>query len=135
MCLQTNLGMRDLHIVNKQVNKEYQLHFPKSSLQLCGFHVLDYRNMASSIEEDNTRRQEEIEELFNYDAGLNDPFSSNYQPAPLPERRDKPVQASIHLSNDLGIDDEIELIRKQRAPRVKLDEKLYEIALLLANIH
>ncbi|POS85676.1 hypothetical protein EPUL_001959 [Erysiphe pulchra] len=80
--------------------------------------------MACSVDEDNTRRREEIEELFNYDAGVNDPFDDNYQPAPLPEKRDKPVQASIHLSNDLGIDDEIELTRKQRAPRVKLDEKL-----------
>ncbi|RKF58494.1 Chromosome segregation in meiosis protein 3 [Erysiphe neolycopersici] len=80
--------------------------------------------MTSSIEEDNTRRREELEELFNYDAGVNDPFSDNYQAAPLPERIDKPVQASIHLSNDLGIDDEIELTRKHRVPRVKLDEKL-----------
>lgn len=80
--------------------------------------------MDSSAEEDDTRRRDEIDELFNYDAGVNDPFSDNYQPAPLPERREKTVQTSIHPSNDLGIDDEITLTRKRRVPRVKLDENL-----------
>lgn len=72
-----------------------------------------------------TTNKDELDELFNYDAGLNDPFSNNYQPVSTQqEREDSRNTSSIHRNEDLGIDDEIDLIRKQRAPRVKLDEEL-----------
>lgn len=64
---------------------------------------------------------DEFGDLFDYDIdGENDPFSENYIP---PAAKEKAKQAE-QTKNDaeLGIDQEVEVTRKPRAPRVKLDE-------------
>lgn len=68
---------------------------------------------------------DEFDDLFDYDiGGENDPFSDNYK---LPGGKDitndngGPGSAGANL----GIDEEIEVTRKPRAPRVKLDEHRY----------
>ena len=65
---------------------------------------------------------DEFGDLFDYDIdGENDPFNDNYK---VPGSTDVPKLAS-NLRNDgggLGIDEEIEVTRKPRVPRVKLDE-------------
>lgn len=65
---------------------------------------------------------DEFDDLFDYEIdGENDPFSENYK---VPGSNDVPIvnKGSRNESGNLGIDAEIEVTRKPRAPRVKLDE-------------
>ncbi|TVY59470.1 Chromosome segregation in meiosis protein 3 [Lachnellula cervina] len=68
---------------------------------------------------------DEFDDLFDYDGDINDPFSENYV---VPQRKDDLNNASKDSGSKgksaagLGIDEEIEVTRKPRAPRVKLDE-------------
>lgn len=67
---------------------------------------------------------DEFDDLFDYDiGGENDPFSENYK---VPGTQNAPkTNANSNSRNEsggLGIDEEIEVTRKPRAPRVKLDE-------------
>ncbi len=69
---------------------------------------------------------DEFDDIFGYEDGVNDPFSDNYQ---APASRDK-VKESTDLRKGaagLGIDEEVEVTRKPRAPRVKLDENRYGV--------
>ena len=70
------------------------------------------------------------DDIFDYDVGgENDPFSDNYK-----------SQTAVNTTNDslkdsggLGIDEEVEVVRKPRAPRVKLDEHRYGFSKLHAE--
>ncbi|TVY21528.1 Chromosome segregation in meiosis protein 3 [Lachnellula arida] len=68
---------------------------------------------------------DEFDDLFDYDGDINDPFSENYV---VPQKKDDSNNASKDSGSKgksaaaLGIDEEIEVTRKPRAPRVKLDE-------------
>jgi replication fork protection complex subunit Csm3/Swi3 len=65
---------------------------------------------------------DEFGDLFDYDIDdENDPFSENYKP---PAAKEREKEAAEKAKNDvaLGIDNEVEVTRKARAPRVKLDE-------------
>jgi hypothetical protein len=71
---------------------------------------------------------DEFDDLFDYDVGgVNDPFSEQYNP---PASKEKPEgNASKGNSGaNLGIDEEVEVTRKPRAPRVKLDEHRYIVS-------
>ncbi|KAH7312082.1 replication fork protection component Swi3-domain-containing protein [Rhexocercosporidium sp. MPI-PUGE-AT-0058] len=66
---------------------------------------------------------DEFDDLFNYDADVNDPFSENYVvPGAKERQREKDAAAKAKGGAGLGIDEEVEVTRKPRAPRVKLDE-------------
>src|SRR6187402_1543286 len=71
---------------------------------------------------------DEFDDLFNYevDGGINDPFSENYE---VPEAKERAKEAASKAKSGagLGIDEEIEVTRKPRAPRVKLDEDRWGI--------
>ena len=68
---------------------------------------------------------DEFDDLFDYDIdGENDPFSANYKVPGAKEAAKESVNAGKSGAN-LGIDEEIEVTRKPRAPRVKLDENRY----------
>jgi replication fork protection complex subunit Csm3/Swi3 len=64
---------------------------------------------------------DEFDDLFDYDVDANDPFSENYK---LPATKEKTKESTSKTTSGagLGIDEEIEVTRKPRAPRVKLDE-------------
>lgn len=81
---------------------------------------------------------DEFDDLFDYDGDINDPFSENYV---VPQRKDDLNNASKDSGSKgksaagLGIDEEIEVTRKPRAPRVKLDEhRYYPISALILSI-
>ena len=65
---------------------------------------------------------DDLDDLFDYDAGLDEVFA-NLDPrnitAPTDSLRKAPVDAG------LGIDKEVEVVKKPRTPRVKLDENRY----------
>lgn len=64
-------------------------------------------------------------DLFDYDIdGENDPFSENYKP---PGAKQRAIEAEKAKKDGLGIDEEVEVTRKPRAPRVKLDENRYNL--------
>jgi replication fork protection complex subunit Csm3/Swi3 len=64
---------------------------------------------------------DEFGDLFDYDIDdENDPFSDNYKPPAAKEREAQAEKARNDAA--LGIDEEVEVTRKARAPRVKLDE-------------
>ncbi|CZT50625.1 related to CSM3 Protein required for accurate chromosome segregation during meiosis [Rhynchosporium secalis] len=66
---------------------------------------------------------DEFDDLFNYDADINDPFSDNYVvPGAKERQREKDAETKAKGGANLGIDEEVEVTRKPRAPRVKLDE-------------
>ncbi|KAG4436382.1 hypothetical protein IFR05_008138 [Cadophora sp. M221] len=66
---------------------------------------------------------DEFDDLFNYDADINDPFSENYVvPGAKERQKEKDAAAKAKGGAGLGIDEEVEVTRKPRAPRVKLDE-------------
>jgi replication fork protection complex subunit Csm3/Swi3 len=68
---------------------------------------------------------DELDDLFNYDVDdVNDPFSENYV-VPGSKERAKEAVSKSKADAGLGIDKEIEVARKPRAPRVKLDEDRY----------
>jgi replication fork protection complex subunit Csm3/Swi3 len=65
------------------------------------------------------------DDLFNYDVDdINDPFSENYM-VPGSKERAKEAASKSKSGAGLGIDEEIEITKKPRAPRVKLDEDRY----------
>ena len=76
---------------------------------------------------------DEFDDLFDYDGDINDPFSENYV---VPQSKDTTNNTSKDSGSKgksaagLGIDEEIEVTRKPRAPRVKLDEHRYDLFLL-----
>ncbi|EKD14346.1 uncharacterized protein L3040_008299 [Drepanopeziza brunnea f. sp. 'multigermtubi'] len=71
---------------------------------------------------------DEFDDLFNYDANVddsNDPFSENYVvPGAKERQKQKEAQAKLKskAGDGLGIDDAVEVTRKPREPRIKLDE-------------
>lgn len=66
---------------------------------------------------------DEFDDLFNYDADINDPFSDNYVSAKERQKQNEAAEKDKSKSGTgLGIDEEVEVTRKPRAPRVKLDE-------------
>lgn len=68
---------------------------------------------------------DEFDDLFDYEiGGENDPFSENYK-VPTSKETVKAGTTSRKDVGNLGIDEEIEVTRKPRAPRVKLDEHRY----------
>ena len=72
---------------------------------------------------------DDLDDLFDYDVGdENDPFSDNYKP---PNKNDpaKEIATKINANDTgLGIDEEVEVSKKIRVPRVKLDEHRYVLA-------
>lgn len=70
----------------------------------------------------------DFDDLNNYDVGdEDDPFSDNYKP---PNKKGITNSASTLTNRNgsgLGIDEEIEVSKKIRAPRVKLDEHRYNL--------
>ena len=69
---------------------------------------------------------DELDDLFNYDVDdINDPFSDNYV---VPGAKDRAKEDAKKAKDGLGIDQEIEVNKKVRAPRVKLDEDRYKIS-------
>jgi replication fork protection complex subunit Csm3/Swi3 len=81
---------------------------------------------------------DEFDDLFDYDGGINDPFSDNYV---VPQSKDatniksKDTGSKGKSGAGLGIDEEVEVTRKPRAPRVKLDEHRYCLLFLLVAIY
>jgi len=69
---------------------------------------------------------DEFDDLFGYDVGgADDPFSENYQ---VPNKAPSAKETSKGNGGaGLGIDEEIEVTRKPRAPRVKLDEHRFVV--------
>ncbi|TEY57564.1 hypothetical protein BOTCAL_0213g00070 [Botryotinia calthae] len=67
---------------------------------------------------------DDLDDLFDYDAGdANDPFSDNYVvPGSKDKETTKNSERNPKSGAGLGIDEEIEVTKKPRVPRVKLDE-------------
>ncbi|KAG0650095.1 Chromosome segregation in meiosis 3 [Hyphodiscus hymeniophilus] len=64
---------------------------------------------------------DESDDLFDYDiGGEDDPFSESYNAPARPATKE--VASNGKSGAGLGIDEEVEVTRKPRAPRVKLDE-------------
>lgn len=61
---------------------------------------------------------DELDDLFDYDAGIEDPF----RPLTPPRATEKINTKSNYADRGLGIDKEVEITRKPREPRAKLDE-------------
>lgn len=68
---------------------------------------------------------DEFGDLFDYDVDDNDPFGANYE-TPAVKQRQADKDAA------LGIDEQVEVTRKPRAPRVKLDEDRYSYCIDVA---
>lgn len=65
----------------------------------------------------------ELDDLFDYDFDdPNDPFSENYVAPGSKGKSDKEATEKSKDGAGLGIDEEIEITKKPRVPRVKLDE-------------
>jgi replication fork protection complex subunit Csm3/Swi3 len=68
---------------------------------------------------------DEFDDLFDYEVGgEDDPFSENYK-VPETAPAAKETNSKGKSGAGLGIDEEVEVTRKPRAPRVKLDEHRY----------
>ena len=64
---------------------------------------------------------DEFDDLFDYGiGGEDDPFSENYKAPNRPAAKETTNTGKSGAG--LGIDEEVEVTRKPRAPRVKLDE-------------
>ena len=63
-----------------------------------------------------------LDDLFDYDAGLDDVFADLEPP-----KTTTPTDTARRVLTDagLGIDKEVEIVKKPRVPRVKLDEDRY----------
>ena len=74
---------------------------------------------------------DEFDDLFNYEVGgEDDPFSENYKvPNKVPAAKENTSKGKSGAG--LGIDEEVEVARKPRAPRVKLDENRYIFMVLI----
>jgi replication fork protection complex subunit TIPIN/Csm3/Swi3 len=72
---------------------------------------------------------DEFDDLFDYDVDdINDPFSENYV---VPGSKEKDAAAKAKADADLGITEKLEIAKKPRAPRVKLDEdRYYDVSIL-----
>ena len=82
---------------------------------------------AQSIGGVHAADMDELDDLFDYDIdNENDPFSENYK-VPGNTEAPKAKPDSRKGGANLGIDEEIEVTRKPRAPRVKLDEHRLEV--------
>jgi replication fork protection complex subunit Csm3/Swi3 len=71
---------------------------------------------------------DEFDDLFDYEVGgggEDDPFSENYEGAAKPAVKDTAIKSNSGAG--LGIDEEVEVARKPRAPRVKLDEHRFVV--------
>lgn len=69
---------------------------------------------------------DDLDDLFNYDVGdENDPFSDNYSAQNKKDTASKSENKSGKTGAGLGIDEEVEVSKKIRAPNVKLDEHRY----------
>ena len=68
---------------------------------------------------------DEFDDLFDYEVGgEDDPFSENYKiPNKAPDAKETASKGKSGAG--LGIDEEVEVARKPRAPRVKLDENRF----------
>lgn len=64
---------------------------------------------------------DDLDDLFDYDAGLDDVFRDL---EPLKPASPKGTNKS-RVDSGLGIDKEVEIAKRPRAPRVKLDENRY----------
>jgi replication fork protection complex subunit Csm3/Swi3 len=64
---------------------------------------------------------DEFDDLFGYEDDMDDPFSENYV-VPGSKEKAKEAEQKATSGSGLGIDEEVEISRKPRAPRVKLDE-------------
>ncbi|SZF01661.1 unnamed protein product [Blumeria hordei] len=76
-----------------------------------------------SIDGKSTSGKNDLDDLFNYDTDGDDPFRNDYKSASTKER-EKATERNSEIKDGLGIDEEIQLTRKPRAPRIKLDENL-----------
>lgn len=74
---------------------------------------------------------DEFDDLFDYDGGINDPFSENYVVPQSKDTTKNTARESGGKGGGLGIDEEVEVTRKPRAPRVKLDEHRFVFLLLV----
>lgn len=63
-----------------------------------------------------------LDDLFNYDTDGDDPFRNDQKSSK--KDREKAIERKSEIKDGLGIDEEIQLTRKPRAPRIKLDENL-----------
>ena len=72
---------------------------------------------------------DDLDDLFDYDIrDENDPFNDNYK---LPNKTEpaKGITTNTNANDTgLGIDEEVEVSKKIRVPRVKLDEHRYVLA-------
>ena len=71
-----------------------------------------------------TSTSNDIDDIFDYSAGgIDDVFNDDFQHT----SKDISVDAASKKSGgaNLGLDEEVEVTRKPRAPRVKLDEHRY----------
>jgi replication fork protection complex subunit Csm3/Swi3 len=67
---------------------------------------------------------DELDDLFDYDAGLDDVFRDLEPRKPVsPKDSSRKRRADLGL----GIDKEVEVVKKARVPRVKLDEDRYQL--------
>lgn len=64
---------------------------------------------------------DDLDDLFDYDAGM-DVFRDLTPPRVIPANDDS---RRNRVGEGLGIDEEVEVTKKPRAPRVKLDENRY----------
>ncbi|KAL3418916.1 chromosome segregation in meiosis protein 3 [Phlyctema vagabunda] len=66
---------------------------------------------------------DDLDDLFEYDiGGSNDPFSENYEPSAAPAKQKPDSNKDRDGDDGLGLDAEVEVTKKARVPRVKLDE-------------
>jgi replication fork protection complex subunit Csm3/Swi3 len=76
---------------------------------------------------------DELDDLFNYEVGgEDDPYGDNYK---VPTTKDvtKDAGSKDKSGSGLGIDEEVEVTRKPRVPRVKLDEHRYNLQFSISN--
>jgi hypothetical protein len=65
---------------------------------------------------------EQLDDLFDYDVDLDDVFRPLSPLKPIEPAAEKKALGRGQNGLGLGIDEEVEVTKKQRAPRVKLDE-------------
>jgi hypothetical protein len=65
---------------------------------------------------------DDLDDLFDYDVGLDDVFRDIEPPKPT---LSSDASRKSRGDGGLGIDKEVEVVKKPRAPRVKLDDNKY----------